>query len=122
MKSQILVSAVSDSNSLNYQTIIHKNVDIVNTKLLKNVRINHNLILNTPMKFSAKIWNWLLYITNNEEESRHEQVFDMIFFLVNTIAAIVGVYLFIHYNEPQWIAVLIIEYTWAFDNMRNNRP
>ncbi len=68
------------------------------------------------------LWNWLLYITNNEEHSRHEQIFDVIFFIVNTIAGIVGIYLFIHYHEPQWIAVLVIEYTWALDNMRNNRP
>lgn len=69
-----------------------------------------------------KIWNWLLYITNNEEVSRHEQIFDVIFFIINTIAGILGVYLFILYNEPQWIAVLVIEYTWALDNMRHNRP
>lgn len=68
------------------------------------------------------IWKWLLYVTNNEAESRHEQIFDVIFFLVNTIAVIVGVYLFIHFDEPQWIAVLVIEYTWALDNMRHNRP
>jgi hypothetical protein len=69
-----------------------------------------------------KIYNLLLYLTNNEEISRHEHIFDIIFFIVNTIAVIIGVYLFILYNEPQWIAVLIIEYTWALDNMRHNRP
>jgi hypothetical protein len=68
-----------------------------------------------------KIKNWLLYITNNEEVSRHEVEFDIAFFVINTIASIFGVYLFIKYNEPQWIAVLVIEYMWAFDNMRHNR-
>lgn len=63
----------------------------------------------------------LLYVTNNEKVSRHEEVFDIVFFIVNTIACIVGGVLFIIYNEPQWIAVLIIEYTWALDNMRHNR-
>jgi len=63
----------------------------------------------------------LLYFTNNEEVSRHEEIFDMVFFVVNTIACIVGAVLFVIYNEPQWIAVLIIEYTWALDSMRHNR-
>ncbi|MCX6720869.1 MAG: hypothetical protein NTW11_03630 [Candidatus Staskawiczbacteria bacterium] len=68
-----------------------------------------------------KIWKWLLYITNNEETSRHEQQFDAIFFIVNTIALVLGIIMFIIYGSPEWIPVLVIEYTWAFDNMRNNR-
>jgi hypothetical protein len=66
--------------------------------------------------------HWLLYITNNEEVSRHEEGFDIAFFIVNTVASIIGIYLFIKHNEPQWIAVLVIEYSWALDNMRHNRP
>jgi len=68
-----------------------------------------------------KIKKWLLYLTNNEEKSRHEEAFDMIFFIINTIALGFGVWLFIVRGSPEWIPVLIIEYTWAFDNMRNNR-
>ena len=64
---------------------------------------------------------WLLYLTNNEDKSRHEEIFDGIFLIVNTIASIFGILMFIKFGEPQWIPVLIIEYTWAFDNMRNNR-
>ena len=64
---------------------------------------------------------WLLYITNNEEMSRHEEGFDIAFFIINTIAAIFGVVMFIVHDEPQWIPVLIVEYTWALDNMRHNR-
>jgi hypothetical protein len=69
-----------------------------------------------------KIKKWLLYITNNEEISRHEEEFDIAFFIINTIATIFGVYFFLTRGEPQWIAVLVIEYTWALDNMRHNRP
>lgn len=68
-----------------------------------------------------KLWNWLLYLTNNEESSRHEQSFDVAFLVINTIALIFGVILFITHGAPEWIPVLVIEYTWAFDNMRNNR-
>jgi len=68
------------------------------------------------------IWKWLLYVTNNERESRHEQMFDVIFFIINTIAGIFGVAMFIIFDEPQWIPILVIEYTWALDNMRHNRP
>lgn len=67
------------------------------------------------------IWNLLLYLTNNEKKSRHEELFDIIFFLVNTIALVSSVVMFIIYKEPQWIPVVVIEYAWAFDNMRNNR-
>jgi hypothetical protein len=69
-----------------------------------------------------KIYDALLYITNNEKKSRHEEGFDIAFFIINTIASIFGVIMFIRYNEPQWIPVLLIEYTWALDNMRHNRP
>jgi hypothetical protein len=67
------------------------------------------------------IKDWLLYFTNNERESRHEVQFDIGFLIVNTIACIVGSILFIQHNEPEWIAVLVIEYTWALDSMRHNR-
>lgn len=65
---------------------------------------------------------WFLYITNNEQESRHEEGFDIAFFIINTAALFFGVAMFIVRNEPQWIPVLIIEYNWALDNMRHNRP
>jgi hypothetical protein len=68
-----------------------------------------------------KLWKWLLYLTNNEETSRHEQVFDVVFLIINTMALALGVLMFIIYGEPQWIPVLVIEYIWAFDNLRNNR-
>ncbi|MBI5470183.1 hypothetical protein HY968_02575 [Candidatus Kaiserbacteria bacterium] len=65
---------------------------------------------------------WFLYVTNNEEVSRHEEEFDIAFFVVNTAALVFGSVMFIYFNEPQWIPVLIIEYTWALDSMRHNRP
>lgn len=65
---------------------------------------------------------WLLYMTNNEEVSRHEEAFDAIFFIINTAALIFGIGMFIYYHEAQWVPVLIIEYNWALDNMRHNRP
>jgi hypothetical protein len=67
------------------------------------------------------LWNWLLYLTNNEKESRHEEIFDVIFLIVNTVALFFGIVMFIIHHSPEWIPVLIIEYAWAFDNMRNNR-
>lgn len=69
-----------------------------------------------------KLKQWLLYITNNEKTSRHEEGFDIAFFLINTAAVIFGTVMFIIHGEPQWIPVIIIEYTWALDNMRHNRP
>lgn len=69
-----------------------------------------------------KLWNWFMYLTNNEEISRHEEHFDVGFLVINTIAVIAGIILFAINNEPQWISVLVIEYAWALDNMRHNRP
>ena len=63
-----------------------------------------------------------LYITNNEDVSRHEQGFDVAFFIINTAALIFGIVMFIIHNEAQWIPILVIEYTWALDSMRHNRP
>jgi hypothetical protein len=68
-----------------------------------------------------KIWKWFLYLTNNEETSRHEEIFDIIFLAINTVALVAGIYMFIANNAAEWIPVLVIEYCWAFDNMRNNR-
>ena len=65
--------------------------------------------------------NLLLYLTNNEGESRHEQEFDMVFFIVNTTALIVGFFLLLDSGEPQWMPFLVIEYVWALDNIRHNR-
>ncbi len=65
---------------------------------------------------------FFLYVTNNEQVSRHEEIFDIVFFIVNTIAVVFGSVMFVLNNEPQWISVLVIEYTWALDNMRHNRP
>jgi len=70
----------------------------------------------------SRIYNWFLYLTNNEQVSRHEEGFDIAFFVINTMASIFGVAMFIIRNEPQWIPVLVIEYCWALDNMRHNRP
>lgn len=70
----------------------------------------------------GRLWKWFLYLSNNEEISRHEEHFDIAFLIINTFAVILGIFLFMRYNEPQWIPVLVIEYTWAFDNMRHNRP
>ena len=68
------------------------------------------------------IWKVLLYLTNNEEKSRHEEFFDALFLTVNTVALVLGIFVLIKYHEPQWIAFLVIEYLWAFDNLRHNRP
>jgi hypothetical protein len=69
-----------------------------------------------------RIKDFLLYITNNEPVSRHERGFDIAFLIINTLAVVIGSAIFIYYREPQWIAFLVIEYTWAIDTMRHNRP
>lgn len=67
------------------------------------------------------IKRFLMYITNNEEMPRYEKEFDYAFFVINTVAVLLGSTLLYVYHEPQWIPFLVIEYTWALDNMRHNR-
>ncbi len=69
-----------------------------------------------------RLRHWFLYMTNNEEVSRNEVFFDVVFFVVNTAALIFGVVMFTIHHEAQWIPILVIEYTWALDSMRHNRP
>ena len=69
----------------------------------------------------AKIYKWLIWVTNNEYNPRHEIEFDAVFFIVNTICLICGAVYFITTKEYGWLGVLLIEYNWALDNMRHNR-
>lgn len=64
----------------------------------------------------------LLYITNNEPVSRHEEAFDIAFFIINTLAVALGSAYFFYIAQWEWIPFLVIEYTWAMDTMRHNRP
>lgn len=67
------------------------------------------------------IKKFLYYITNNEPVSRHEELFDIGFFVINTLALIFGAAYLIHVGDWEWIAFLVIEYMWAMDTMRHNR-
>lgn len=69
-----------------------------------------------------RIKSWLLYFTNNEPESRHEPQWDIAFFVINTIAVLAGSAYFMYIGGWEWIPFLVIEYTWAIDTMRHNRP
>ena len=68
------------------------------------------------------MWKFLKYITNNEARSRHEELFDAIFWVVETVALVFGTWTLIVVREAQWIPFLVIEYCWAMDNLRHNRP
>jgi hypothetical protein len=74
-----------------------------------------------PKKKNA-VWRFLEYITNNEAQSRHEEIFDMIFWVIETVALIFGAWILIIKSVPEWIPFLVIEYCWAMDNLRHNRP
>ena len=64
---------------------------------------------------------WLLYLTNNLPQSKHEKEWDVFFFLVETIAMLGGVGMLIGFGEPQWAPVVVIEWAWAVDQLRHNR-
>ena len=68
------------------------------------------------------MWKFLRYITNNEAQSRHEEVFDVIFWTVETLALCVGIWILLVKHDGEWIPFLVIEYCWAMDNLRHNRP
>lgn len=69
--------------------------------------------------------SWLkkffLYVTNNESVSRHEEEFDIAFFIINTLAVLLGGAYLGYIGQWEWLPFLVIEYTWAIDTMRHNR-
>lgn len=67
------------------------------------------------------IRKWLIWVTNNQDRPKHEIEFDIAFFLINTIALGIGIFALIKTEQYPWIPFLVIEYTWALDNMRHNR-
>ena len=68
------------------------------------------------------MWKFLAYITNNEVRSRHEEIFDGIFWIIETLALLFGIWILVAKHAPEWIPFLVIEYCWAMDNLRHNRP
>jgi hypothetical protein len=48
--------------------------------------------------------------------------FDIAFFLVNIIAVAAGAIYIAYIVEWLWFPFLVIEYTWAVDTIRHNRP
>jgi hypothetical protein len=67
------------------------------------------------------IRQFLLYVTNNEDVSRHETGFDIAFFIINTVALVGGGAYLAYYGMWEWVPFLLIEYTWAIDTIRHNR-
>ena len=71
-------------------------------------------------KIGKLIKKLFIYLTNNAYYPKHEIEFDIIFFIVNTIALVAGIILLWN-GDKGWIPFLVIEYNWALDNMRHNR-
>ena len=72
-------------------------------------------------RFTEAVYSWLLWATNNDSAARLEREFDIAFFIVNTLALLLGSGFLVYIQEYAWIAFLVIEYIWAWDNMRHNR-
>ena len=69
-----------------------------------------------------KIYYFLKYLTNNRKIPKHETEWDIAFIIIMTLALIYGSVLLIIKGMGEWTAFLLIEYIWAFDNLRYNRP
>src|SRR5271157_3379427 len=52
---------------------------------------------------------FLRYITNNEAASRHEEVFDEIFWIIETLAPLFGTWILHAKHTSEWIPFLVIE-------------
>ena len=52
------------------------------------------------------MWNFLRYITNNEAQSRHEEVFDGIFWFIETLALLFGIWILHAKHSSEWIPFL----------------
>ena len=81
------------------------------------------------MKFLQTLYDWLLYLTNNEEQKTRkewladERKFDVIFFLTIVFCLVTGIICFLFPGTEKfgWMCMLIIECVWCFDNLRHNR-
>jgi len=60
-------------------------------------------------------------IPQEKRQDKDEIRFDIGFFVVNTLFLIMGGTLLALRNQIEWLPFLVIEYTWALDNMRHNR-
>jgi hypothetical protein len=69
----------------------------------------------------CQVLKFFRYITNNEAQSRHEELFDAVFWIVETAALLAGTGILLVKHEGEWIPFLVIEYCWAMDNLRHNR-
>ena len=76
-----------------------------------------------------KLYDILLYLTNNEEFKtrkewlKDERHFDVIFFCIMLSLLTIGVFCFCLPNLEKfgWICMIGIEFIWAADNLRHNR-
>jgi hypothetical protein len=48
--------------------------------------------------------------------------FDGIFWIIETLALVLGIWILRAKHSAEWIPFLVIEYCWAMDNLRHNRP
>jgi uncharacterized membrane protein len=68
-----------------------------------------------------KIYHFLKYLTNNLKHPKHEVEWDIIFFLLTLLFAIVGTIIFVIKNQVEWSFVIWIETIWCWDGIRFNR-
>ena len=75
------------------------------------------------------IYNWILYLTNNEEFKtrkewlQDEKHFDVGFFIGMISLFGIGIFCFCTPMSEKfgWMCMLGIEFIWAWDNLRHNR-
>lgn len=89
--------------------------------MLKERYTKVNSMKKMKKKKRSPLYKFLLWVTNNEVHPKHEVEFDIAFFLINTLTLVVGCIGMYYINEKPWMAILIIEYTWSLDTLRNNR-
>jgi len=66
-------------------------------------------------------YKFLVYLTNNEKQSKHEIQFDIVFFILTIIFFLWGYYIFFRKGMIEWIPVLGLETIWCIDSIRHNR-
>lgn len=62
----------------------------------------------------SKIWQLLIYITNNGPVSLHETEWDIVCFIIGAIALIIATPLFVIKNEVEWACVCIF---WLLEDL-----
>ena len=87
----------------------------------KSRKIKQSPFFTAYKSIAQKLYDILLWITNNKANTVNEPQFDIFFWSCGTLILGLGTVGFIKAHEWYWASIIWIEYFWMWDAIRNNR-